>query len=72
MKHLFENLGEKIQKYAQVVFWIIYAVNCFAGLLLLISGLSVASYGFGRFAVLAGLLAFILNGVYMVIAVLLC
>ena len=64
MKHLFENPGEKIQKYAQVVFWIIFAVSCFAGLLLLISGLSVANYGYGGSAVLTGLLVLILGGVY--------
>ena len=64
MKNLFENPGEKIQKYATIVFWILFVIGCLVGFVLLVSGLSVAPYGYGGSAVLTGLLVIVFGGIY--------
>ena len=63
MEKLFGNPGEKIQKYAIVVFWVLFALSCLLGLLFVVSGLSVANYGYGGSAVLLGLAIIIAGGI---------
>ena len=63
MEKLFGNPGEKIQKYAIVVFWVLFALSCLLGLLFVVSGLSVVNYGYGGSAVLLGLAIIIAGGI---------